>query len=134
MSTTLVSEPMTDTAVDQLCINTIRTLSMDAVQQAKSGHPGTPMALAPLVYTLWNRVMRFDPADPIWPNRDRFVLSNGHASMLLWVHASLHQDTGGERRVREFGPALREPGRHPPFPPAREPGAGAPRVPLGLGS
>jgi transketolase len=70
--------------VDQLCINTIRTLSMDAVQQAKSGHPGTPMALAPLVYTLWNRVMRFDPQDPIWPNRDRFVLSNGHASMLLW--------------------------------------------------
>jgi len=57
---------------------------MDAVQQAKSGHPGTPMALAPLVYTIWNRVMRFDPKDPIWPNRDRFVLSNGHASMLLW--------------------------------------------------
>ena len=68
----------------QLAINTIRTLSMDAVQQAKSGHPGTPMALAPLVYTIWNRVMRFDPQDPIWPNRDRFVLSNGHASMLLW--------------------------------------------------
>jgi transketolase len=57
---------------------------MDAVQQAKSGHPGTPMALAPLVYTIWNRIMRFDPQDPIWPNRDRFVLSNGHASMLLW--------------------------------------------------
>src|SRR5215475_3048076 len=70
--------------IDQLAINTIRTLSMDAVQQAKSGHPGTPMALAPLVYTIWNRVMRFDPKDPIWPNRDRFVLSNGHASMLLW--------------------------------------------------
>ena len=70
--------------LDQLAINTIRTLSIDAVQQAKSGHPGTPMALAPLVYTLWNRVMRFDPKDPIWPNRDRFVLSNGHASMLLW--------------------------------------------------
>jgi transketolase len=70
--------------LDQLAINTIRTLSIDAVQQAKSGHPGTPMALAPLVYTIWNRVMRFDPKDPIWPNRDRFVLSNGHASMLLW--------------------------------------------------
>jgi transketolase len=75
---------MTKEALDQLAINTIRTLSIDAVQQAKSGHPGTPMALAPLVYTLWNRVMRFDPKDPIWPNRDRFVLSNGHASMLLW--------------------------------------------------
>jgi len=76
--------PMTDQELDQLSINTIRTLSIDAVQQAKSGHPGTPMALAPLVYTLWNRVMQFDPEDPIWPNRDRFVLSNGHASMLLW--------------------------------------------------
>src|SRR6266480_1398186 len=75
---------MTDEKTIQLAINTIRTLSIDAVQQAKSGHPGTPMGLAPLVYTLWNRVMRFDPADPIWPNRDRFVLSNGHASMLLW--------------------------------------------------
>jgi transketolase len=76
---------MTDQQLDQLSINTIRTLSMDAVQQAKSGHPGTPMALAPLVYTLWNRVLRFDPRDPIWPDRDRFVLSNGHASMLLWA-------------------------------------------------
>jgi transketolase len=75
---------MTGEQLDQLSINCIRTLSIDAVQQAKSGHPGTPMALAPLVYTLWNRVMRFDPQDPIWPNRDRFVLSNGHASMLLW--------------------------------------------------
>ena len=74
--------------LDQLCVNTIRTLSMDAVQQANSGHPGTPMALAPLVYTIWNRVMRFDPQNPIWPNRDRFVLSNGHASMLLW--SALH--------------------------------------------
>ena len=74
----------TPAELDTLAINTIRTLSIDAVQQAKSGHPGTPMALAPLVYTLWNRVLRFDPADPIWPNRDRFVLSNGHASMLLW--------------------------------------------------
>jgi transketolase len=75
---------MTPQELDQLAINTIRTLSIDAVQQAKSGHPGTPMALAPLVYTLWNRVMRFDPKDPIWPDRDRFILSNGHASMLLW--------------------------------------------------
>jgi transketolase len=76
--------PMTSSQLDQLAINCIRTLSIDAVQQAGSGHPGTPMALAPLVYTLWNRVMRFDPQDPIWPDRDRFLLSNGHASMLLW--------------------------------------------------
>jgi transketolase len=75
---------MNDHQLDQLSINTIRTLSIDAVQQAKSGHPGTPMALAPLVYTIWNRMLNFDPKDPIWPNRDRFVLSNGHASMLLW--------------------------------------------------
>jgi transketolase len=75
---------MTNDELDHLSINTIRTLSIDAVQAANSGHPGTPMALAPLVYTLWNRVLRFDPKDPIWPNRDRFVLSNGHASMLLW--------------------------------------------------
>jgi len=70
--------------LDQLCINTIRTLSMDAVQAAKSGHPGTPMALAPVVYCLWQRFLRFDPEHPIWPNRDRFVLSVGHASMLLY--------------------------------------------------
>ena len=82
--TTMTTTTITDTQMDQLAINTIRTLSMDAVQAANSGHPGTPMALAPLVYTLWNRVMRFDPQDPIWPGRDRFVLSNGHASMLLW--------------------------------------------------
>jgi transketolase len=69
---------------DQLCINTIRTLSMDAVQQANSGHPGTPMAMAPVAYTLWQRHLRFDPDDPIWPDRDRFVLSMGHASMLLY--------------------------------------------------
>ena len=75
---------MTDDALDLLAINTIRTLSIDAVQQAQSGHPGTPMALAPLVYTLWNKVLKFDPEDPIWPGRDRFVLSNGHASMLQW--------------------------------------------------
>ena len=74
--------------IDTLCINTIRTLSIDAIQKANSGHPGTPMALAPVAYTLWQRFLRFDPADPIWPNRDRFVLSAGHASMLLY--AMLH--------------------------------------------
>ena len=70
--------------IDTVCVNTIRTLSMDAVQKAKSGHPGTPMGLAPAAYTLWNQVLRYDPADPNWPNRDRFVLSAGHASMLLY--------------------------------------------------
>jgi transketolase len=70
--------------VDQLCIATIRTLSIDAIQKARSGHPGTPMAMAPVAYALWQRHLRFDPDDPIWPNRDRFVLSAGHASMLLY--------------------------------------------------
>ncbi|CAN5903915.1 transketolase [soil metagenome] len=89
---------MTPQELDQLAINTIRTLSIDAVQAAKSGHPGTPMALAPLVYTLWNRVMNFDPKDPIWPGRDRFVLSNGHASMLLWsvLHLTRTQAVNAE--------------------------------------
>src|SRR5215469_2003966 len=73
------SKPM-----DQFCIDTIRTLSMDAVQGANSGHPGTPMGMAPVVYCLWQQFLRFDPADPIWPNRDRFVLSICHASMLLY--------------------------------------------------
>jgi len=70
--------------IDNLCINTIRTFAIDAVQQANSGHPGTPMAMAPVVYCLWQRFLRFDPEDPIWPNRDRFVLSIGHASTLLY--------------------------------------------------
>ncbi|MGA8251738.1 MAG: transketolase [Mycobacterium sp.] len=69
---------------DTIAINTIRTLCMDAIQRANSGHPGTPMGVAPVAYTLWQRFLRFDPADPIWPNRDRFVLSEGHASALLW--------------------------------------------------
>jgi transketolase len=103
MSTTQVALPKTDAQLDQLCINTIRTLSIDAVQAANSGHPGTPMALAPLVYTIWNRVMRFDPQDPIWPNRDRFVLSNGHASMLLWSALHLTQTQGVNADYERLG-------------------------------
>lgn len=76
--------PMPSTDLDRLSINTIRTLAIDAVQQANSGHPGSPMDMAPTVYVLWQRFLRFDPDDPIWPNRHRFVLSAGHASMLLW--------------------------------------------------
>jgi transketolase len=76
---------------DDLCINTIRTLAIDAVQKANSGHAGTPMALAPVVYTLWQEFLRYDPADPLWPNRDRFVLSAGHASMLLYAVLHLSQ-------------------------------------------
>src|SRR6202022_4508423 len=78
-------------AMDLTCINTIRTLAMDAVQAANSGHPGTPMAMAPVAYCLWQQFLRFDPEDPIWPNRDRFVLSMGHASMLLYSMLHLSQ-------------------------------------------
>ena len=90
---------------DVTCINTIRTLAMDAVQKANSGHPGAPMGLAPVAYTLWNRVLRYDPADPLWPNRDRFVLSNGHASMLLYALIHL----AGVRNVDASGKVLGEP-------------------------
>jgi transketolase len=85
-----------DVQIDQLCIDTIRTLSMDAVQKANSGHPGTPMALAPVAYTLWRQFLRYDPDTPDWPNRDRFVLSNGHASMLLYsvLHLAGVKDAG----------------------------------------
>ena len=75
---------MAASELDQLAVNTIRGLCMDAIQKAESGHPGTPMGIAPVAYELWQRVLRFDPSDPIWPNRDRFVLSEGHASALLW--------------------------------------------------
>src|SRR5450432_3781154 len=75
-------------SIEQMSVNTIRCLAMDAVQAANSGHPGTPMAMAPVTYQLWTKHLNFDPNDPIWPNRDRFVLSMGHASMLLY--AMLH--------------------------------------------
>jgi len=85
MATATIAQPITEKDVAQLCVNTIRTLAMDAVQQANSGHPGTPMAMAPVVYCLWQDFLRFDPNHPIWPNRDRFVLSMGHASTLLYA-------------------------------------------------
>ncbi|MBI2823826.1 MAG: transketolase [Planctomycetia bacterium] len=87
----------TSISIEQLSINTIRTLAMDAVQAANSGHPGTPMALAPVAYSLWTRVLRYDPEHPLWPGRDRFVLSCGHASMLLY--ATLHL-----AGVKQLGP------------------------------
>src|SRR5437764_14833623 len=80
-----MSAQATDVKLDELCVNTIRTLSMDAVQKANSGHPGTPMALAPLAYVLYTRVMKHNPANADWFDRDRFVLSAGHASMLLYL-------------------------------------------------
>jgi len=100
-----VSQPKTQVDLDLLSINTIRTLAIDAVQQANSGHPGAPMGLAPVAYSLWQRFLRYDPADPLWPNRDRFVLSNGHASMLLY--AMLHLT--GVRDVSPDGKVLDKP-------------------------
>jgi len=92
------------TAIDLLAINTIRTLSMDAVQKANSGHPGTPMALAPLAYQIWQHNLRYDPSQPLWPGRDRFVLSCGHASMLLY--SVLH--LAGVRKVAKHDNELEE--------------------------
>src|ERR1700755_1228867 len=85
--------------IDLLSIDTIRTLAIDGVQKANSGHPGAPMGLAPVVYALWQNYLRYDPADPLWPNRDRFVLSNGHASMLLY---SLLHLTGYDLPIDEL--------------------------------
>jgi transketolase len=99
------SAVMSKQNIDQLCINTIRTLSMDAVQQANSGHPGAPMGLAPVVYELWQKYLKYDPANPVWPNRDRFVLSAGHASMLLY--STLHLT--GVRAYTLEGEVLKEP-------------------------
>ena len=95
---------VTGKQLDTLCINTIRTLAIDAVQQANSGHPGAPMGLAPVTYCLWQEFLRYDPDDPKWLNRDRFVLSNGHASMLLY--AMLH--LAGVREVDEHNHVLKE--------------------------
>ncbi len=93
---------VTGQQLDTLCINTIRTLAIDAVQQANSGHPGAPMGLAPVTYCLWQEFLRYDPADPTWLNRDRFVLSNGHASMLLYAMLHLAE----VRRVDEARPGF----------------------------
>jgi transketolase len=122
---------VTDPRLDELCINTVRTLAMDAVQAAESGHPGTPMALAPLAYVLWTRHVKHNPADPHWPDRDRVVLSCGHASMLLY--ATLHlsgYDLPLEqiRNFRQWGSAT--PG-HPEF--GHTPGVETTTGPLGQG-
>jgi len=122
---------MTDQDLDQLCVNTIRFLAADAVQQARSGHPGLPMGAAAMAYVLWTRFLRHDPADPAWPDRDRFVLSAGHGSMLLY--ALLHL-TGYDlsleelQRFRQWG--SRTPG-HPEF--GLTPGVEATTGPLGQG-
>ena len=116
--------------LDALCIATIRTLCIDAIEAANSGHPGTPIGIAPVTYTLWQRFLRFDPSDPIWPNRDRFVLSAGHASALLW--SLLHLT--GVRAVDPEYEILGEPAvsarRPEALPPARLEVPGSSRVPL----
>jgi transketolase len=99
-----VSQPAAKPDLDQLSINTIRTLSIDAVQKANSGHPGAPMGLAPVMYSLWQNFLRYDPLNPLWPNRDRFVLSAGHASMLLY--ATLH--LAGVRKVSPEDEVLKD--------------------------
>src|ERR1700732_490792 len=121
-----------DPAIDQLCINTIRTLSMDAVQQANSGHPGTPMAMAPVVYCLWQQFLRFDPDDPIWPNRDRFVLSARsriHASAL---DAPFVPVQACQSRIRNIRPPQRHARRPKKLPPTEQQVPWPPGIPLDL--
>ena len=106
--------------MDDLCVNTIRTLAMDAVQRANSGHPGTPMALAPVVYCLWQRFLRFDPSHPIWPNRDRFVLSAGHASMLLYAMLHLTGVKAVNPKYETLGQSVGDAGGHQALSAARQ--------------
>lgn len=128
MTEPISSEPI---SIDQKCVNTIRTLAMDAIQKANSGHPGAPMGLAPAGYVLWTRIMKHNPGNPDWPNRDRFVLSGGHASMLLY---SLLHLTGYDvslddlKAFRQWG--SKTPG-HPEY--GRTPGVETTTGPLGQG-
>jgi transketolase len=122
----------TATALDRLCVDTIRTLSMDAVQKANSGHPGTPMALAPLAYVLYARVMHHNPRDPLWPDRDRFVLSCGHASMLLYSTLYLSgYDVSLEDDIKRFRQLGSRAAGHPEY--GLLPGIEATTGPLGQG-
>ena len=121
---------MAASELDQLAVNTIRGLCMDAIQKAESGHPGTPMGIAPVAYELWQRVLRFDPSDPIWPNRDRFVLSEGHASALLWSLLHLSGVRAVDPDYEVLGRAGRHARRPQDVPPARLPLPGPPGVPV----
>src|SRR5215203_765390 len=118
-------------ALDELCVNTIRTLSMDAVQQANSGHPGTPMALAPIAYLLYTRVMRHSPEQPGWPGRDRFVLSCGHASMLLYSTLHLAGYDVGLEQIKRFRQIDSPCAGHPEY--GHVPGVETTTGPLGQG-
>jgi transketolase len=129
--TVTTEQTTTDARLDELCVNTIRTLAMDAVQKANSGHPGTPMALAPIAYVLYTRVMRHAPEHPDWPNRDRFVLSAGHASMLLY--AILHLTGYGISldEIKNFRQLHSPAAGHPEY--RHAPGIEATTGPLGQG-
>src|SRR5947207_1214691 len=117
--------------LDQLSVNTIRTLSMDAVQHANSGHPGAPMALAPLAYVLYTRVMKHNPRDPKWPDRDRFVLSAGHASMLLYSSLFLSGYDLSLEDIKNFRQLGSPTAGHPEY--GHVPGVEATTGPLGQG-
>ena len=117
--------------IDALTITTIRTLAINAVGAANSGHPGTPMAMAPAAHCLWHRHLRSDPADPIWPNRDRFVLSVGARLDAPVCAAAPGGGAGGRCRLRARRPAVGHARRHPPVPSTRQPLPGPSRVPAG---
>ena len=118
------------TPTEKLAINTIRTLCMDAVQAANSGHPGSPMGMAPTAYVLWQRFLRFDPEHPIWGNRDRFVLSAGHCLDAAVRAAAPDRRQGRQPEVRGARRAVGQARRHQDVPPARQQVPRPPRVPL----
>src|SRR5687767_9033181 len=131
MSAPMHKQPDHTPELDQLCINTIRTLSLDAVQKAESGHPGLPLGAAPMAYVLWTRFLRFNPKDPKWPNRDRFILSAGHGSMLLYsllYMAGYDLPLDELKRFRQWG--SKTPG-HPEY--GLAPGVEVSTGPLGQG-
>src|SRR5215211_2470117 len=130
MTDATATDPRT---LDELCINTIRTLSMDAVEKAKSGHPGTPMALAPLAYALYTRVMKHSPGNPDWFDRDRFVLSAGHASMLLYSSLYLTGYGLSLDDLKHFRRLGSPTAGHPEYEYHRAPGIEATTGPLGQG-
>src|SRR3954452_11311437 len=131
LMTATTEHPKTDATLDELCINTIRTLAMDAVQKANSGHPGTPMALAPIAYVLYTRIMRHAPEHPDWPNRDRFVLSAGHASMLLYAILHLTGYGISLEAIKNFRQLNSPAAGHPEY--RHAPGIEATTGPLGQG-
>ena len=120
-------------SMETISINTIRTLCIDGIQAANSGHPGTPMAMAPVAYSLWQQFLRFDPQDPVWPNRDRFVLSDRARVHAALFPASFDRSPGGQQGLRNSGRGIGATGRHQDVSTIGQPLSGTSGVPLDVG-